>query len=261
MKLAVCGDSWFSTDIRYPNASFGQVLAQQNDWKLLDLARPGCSNFAICLQVDRAIELGADFVVVGTTSPDRVEIPLLAKKKSLWEKLKDLTWENWFDNQLVAYEKSKGLSNINYSPYKTNDSYFNDPTIISESLNNLAFSDNFPLTNEQFSTLKPYMINLFDSGAKRQVDSWIISDACRRLQKANIPFILFIEQLFQWDYSSDISWLPEDNVLRPRDFSIWTDLPRAENDCTEFHYHQDCGHILSNYLGERINGIISTSSC
>jgi hypothetical protein len=94
------------------------------------------------------------------------------------------------------------------------------------------------------------MLNLYDSGIKRQTDSWIISDACRRLEQAKIPYLLFIESLYQLDFSKDIEWVPEKNVVRPRDFSLWTELTRGP---AQFHYDVEKGSpIFAKYVESRI---------
>ena len=80
MNVAVCGDSWFAADVDEPGNSFGEVMCSRNNWSLRSLARGGCSNFAIALQVDKAIELDCDFVVLGTTTPDRSEFPIINEK-------------------------------------------------------------------------------------------------------------------------------------------------------------------------------------
>jgi hypothetical protein len=98
------------------------------------------------------------------------------------------------------------------------------------------------------------MLNLYDSGIKRQTDSWIISDACRRLEQAKIPYLLFIEELYQWDFSKDIEWIPERNVVRPRDFSVWNDVPKGD---TNFHYSTTQGStIFANYVESRIKDLL-----
>jgi hypothetical protein len=261
--VAVCGDSWFSADSQLPGKSFGEVMCIANDWELLSLARGGCSNFAIRLQVDKAIELGVDAVVLGTTSPDRSEFPIITdQNRSIWEKLKNsFNWKDWFTSQPEVYVKSRGISNILHTnSVSSTHKWISDPTIISESLNNLMFVDNKlfvdnkKLTAEQLDSLRYYMLNLYDSGIKRQIDSWIISDACRKLEQFGIPYIIFIESLYQWDFSQDISWVPEKNVVRPKDFSVWKDLPR---DSTLFHYDPIQGSkIFANYVESRIKDLL-----
>jgi hypothetical protein len=250
--IAICGDSWFSADTAFPGKSFSEVMCANNQWKLLSLARAGCSNFAIGLQVDKAIELGTDFVVVGTTTPDRGEFPIINNENSsIWAKLKNsFNWDGWFNAQPDVYVKVRGISNILHTNSISGTyPWIKDPTIISESLNNLMFWGNNKLTSEQLDALRSYMLNLYDSGIKRQTDSWIISDACRRLEQANIPYLLFIESLYQWDFSKDIEWVPEKNVVRPRDFSVYG-LPKGSE---QFHYDAEKGSpLFANYVESRI---------
>lgn len=260
--IAVCGDSWFSADPNLPGKSFGEIMCIANHWNLLSLARGGCSNFAIALQVDKAIELNADLVVLGTTTPDRAEFPIINEQNiSIWQQLKNyFNWNDWSNNQPEVYNKSRGISNILHTnSVSATHNWISDPTIISESLGNLMFLNNSiffkhnKLTQDQIDALRSYMLNLYDSGIKRQIDCWIISDACRRLEKANIPYLIFIESLYQWDFSKDIDWVPEKNIVRPRDFSIWNNLPKDE---TLFHYDTVQGsEIFSNFVEHRIKDL------
>ena len=261
--IAICGDSWFTADPALPGKSFGEVMCDQNNWKLWSLARAGCSNFAIALQVDKAIELGVDAVVIGTTTPDRCEFPIINNQNiSIWNRLKSsFNWDSSFNIQPEVYIKSRGISNVLHtnSLSKTYP-WISDPTIISESLNNVMFSSRTVpndewscFTNEQTVALRHYMLNLYDSGIKRQIDSWIISDACRRLAHANIPYLIFIESLYQWDFSKDIEWVPENNVVRPRDFSVQNDILKGN---TLFHYDEEHGSKkFANYVELRIKEI------
>ena len=255
--VAVCGDSWFSADTALPGKSFGEVMCDKNEWKLLSLARGGCSNFAIRLQVDKAIELNADVVIIGTTTPDRGEFPIInSQNKLIWEKLKSsFNWKDWFTSQPKVYIKSRGISNVLHTnSVSSTHPWIQDPTIISESLNNLMFTTHEKLTAEQLDSLRSYMLNLYDSGIKRQIDSWVISDACRSLEQADIPYLIFIESLYQWDFSNDIAWVPEKNVVRPKDFSVWTGLPRGP---ALFHYcDKQGGTVFANYVESRIKDLL-----
>jgi hypothetical protein len=255
--IAICGDSWFSADTNLPGKSFGEVMCAENNWTLLSLARCGCSNFAIGLQVDKSIELNVDFVIIGTTTPDRGEFPIISNQNSsVWNKLKkSFNWKDWFTAQPEIYVKSRGISNILHTNSLSGTyPWIKDPTIISESLNNLMFIGNNKLTIEQLDALRSYMLNLYDSGIKRQTDSWVISDACRRLEQANIPYLLFIESLYQWDFSKDIEWVSEKNVVRPRDFSVWNELPKGP---ALFHYDAETGSpIFANYVESRIKDLL-----
>jgi hypothetical protein len=253
ISVAICGDSWFTADLDQPGKSFGEIMCARNNWTLHSLARGGCSNFTIALQVDKAIELDSSFVILGTTTPDRAEFPIINDKNiSVWESLKKtFDWHNWFNAQPEVYVKSRGISNVLHThSLSSTHPWISDPTIVSESLNNLMFRNHCKLTKDQVDALQSYMLNLYDSGMKRQDDSWIISDACRRLEKSGIPYLIFVESLYQWDFSNDIEWIPEKNVVRPKDFSVWNDLPRGH---AGFHYDSNQGSkLFADYVEPRI---------
>lgn len=251
-KLAVCGDSWFSSDINHKGKSFGEILSANLGWEFLSLARGGCSNFAISLQVDKAIEVNADFIIVGATTPDRIDIPIINKKNiSIWHKLKQyFNWDDWSYYQPEIYQKNRGISNIwhkHRNDLSNHNTWIDDPLIISESLNNLVFTNPYALDSEILDALKSYMLNLYDSGIKRQTDCWIMSDACHRLLRSRIPFLFYIEPLFdpgdhwQTGFKVDIGWLEKKNLVEPWEFSYYH-LPKKNPG--SFHYDVDEGGVI-----------------
>jgi hypothetical protein len=263
--VAVCGDSWFTSDNSHPGKSFGEIIARNNNWNLKSLAQMSCSNFAISLQVDRAIELKSDFIIVGTTTPDRVEIPIIdSNNKYIWENLKSFfNWSDWADHQPEVYKKSHGVDNIRprdaHGPL-AHDAGKPAPTVISESINNLLFRNRHNFDNLQLDALKLYATALYDSGVKRQVDCWIISDACRRLISSKIPFLLYIEPLFdpgdhwQTGFKNDIDWVDKKNIIEPWQFSYYN-LP--QNNAGAFHYNIDQGAIVfATYIESRIKELL-----
>ena len=256
MKLAVCGDSWFCSDLKHPGASFGEILTSANQWELLSLARGGCSNIAISLQVDMAIALNADLVIVGTTSADRIEIPIQPTKLS-----STFNWTGWETNVTRSFDKTKGLSNIQYAPHPDLSSlhtFLNDPTMISESMNNLAFkranTEYYSLSDQQLEALKLYMIHLYDDRLKQQMDVWIINDACRRLTTANKPFILCTEGLYSGNYITDSNWLPDKNKVLVDDFSMYV-YGNSKNK-HRFHYNLADSKLIADYFNTRLEQIL-----
>lgn len=257
--LAICGDSWFTSDLSTPGKSFGEVLSSKYGYEFLSLARAGCSNFAISLQVRKAIDLGADIVIVGATTPDRIEIPIIAKNLSAWEKLKQaFNWEAWFTNQPSCYDARRGLDNIKYFSdldLSSCHSFLNNPSVLSESLNNLAFQVvhnteySQLLTSEQIEALKHYMLNLYDREIKRQYDIWAIGDACRKLVQTNTPFLLFTDHLYL-DRVDEVNWIPEDNKVQDFKFNQY---PPGN---TRFHYSVAASDYIANYFQSRIERLL-----
>lgn len=263
--FAVCGDSWFSSDLLNPGKSFGERIAKQKNWNLISLARGGCSNFAISLQVDKAIELKCDLIIVGCTTPDRIEIPIINNSnKGMWEKLKNnFSWKNWSYLQPEVYNMLRGISNVEHrhKPDLSNTNpWISNPTIISESINNLIVDNPYNLDSEQLTALKYYIHHLYDNGIKRQIDCWTMSDSARRLIQSNIPFLLYIEPLFdstgfyQEGFRSCIDWVDEKNLILPNQFSYYN-IPQTNPG--SFHYDVDTGaEMFTNYILQRIKELV-----
>lgn len=253
--IAVCGDSWFTCDTDCPGQSFVEVLCSKYGFELLSLARGGCSNFAISLQVRKAIDLGADIVIVGATTPDRIEIPIIAKNLSAWQKLKQtFSWNSWFETQPACYDPRRGLDNIAYySPrdLSSQHDFTKDPTVLSESMNNLAFLKNNTegLDNEQVDSLRYYMLNLYDREIKRQYDIWAIGDACRRLEEKHTPFLLFTAHLYATRLE-EINWIPENNKLQDFDFG------KFPSNGPRFHYSPSASETIADYFYSRIERLL-----
>ena len=261
-QLAVCGDSWFSSHPdKIEQSVVGQLVTQHN-FLLLSLARVGCSNFAIALQIDHAIKAGADFIIVGATTPDRIELPIINdSNRNIWARLRQtFTWKGWFDYQPGVYLKRRGLANVKYTGRRdlsNRHSFLTDPTIISESINNLAFGESgaleaYGLDETRTDALKSYMVHLYDTYVKRQYDSWIISDAIRRIQLAGIPFLLYAGALYDGEYIDDIAWVPRENLILPGDFNYYN-LPLSASSIS--HLDTAESKIFADYITTRLKGL------
>jgi hypothetical protein len=256
VKLAICGDSWFSGDVKYPGRSFGELLCGKNQWELISLALGGCSAFAICLQVDKAIELGADFIVIGTTTPDRIDIPIMNHGVPVpFQSVRDFfSWDNYFKHNPSVFDRYRGLSNISYdSDYlSSQNDFLTEPTIYSATMANLLWlRDSKKLTVEQAEALKLYMTNLYDMGVKRETDVRLYSDACHRLDRAGIPYLLCIESL-----DSDRTQFPlidSDKIMTMDQFQFGA-LPRSS---AMFHYCTEVGgQPFADYIETRITQLM-----
>jgi hypothetical protein len=69
------GCSFMSSDTRWPDQpSFLDQYADYRGWQHVSLARPGATNLCIHLQIERAIQDHADYVIIGATSSDRIDV-------------------------------------------------------------------------------------------------------------------------------------------------------------------------------------------
>ena len=255
MKFIVCGDSWFSSVRDFPDESFAEQLCARHDWNLVSLARGGCSNFAIALQINRAIEMGAEFIVAGATTADRIEIPI---KQQRFEDIRDVfNWSKWSAHAPKHYVKHRGIDNVKYKPHPDISSdleSLKDPTILSESINNLAFQENNYFYYEQeFSdqradALKQYLVHLYDEHIKRQYDSWCLSDALRRLQASKIPFLFFTYPIFENEWYEDIAWVDKENLVFKYQFDYFN-LPYGP---ARFHTSVAGATQFADYIQSRL---------
>ncbi len=131
--LAVCGDSFMSAvsaDEYGADSHFTQLLAKKLDWDYVTFARGGCGNSVIRLQIDEAIKIKPDLVIIGTTTADRLEFPIFPILRR--------TEENFWDG---VYIKNHGLSNISWTPcdFSNNLELFNGrtPTLEAQTISNM----------------------------------------------------------------------------------------------------------------------------
>ena len=256
--LAVCGDSWCTSDLAFPGKSFGEIISANKNWNLISLARSGCSNFTIALQIDKAIEMEVDAVIFGTTTPDRIEIPMEKGENNIVSKLMSaINWKEWSSSYTHKFDKSRGLSNIQYAPHPDLSSqldFLTDPTIISEHIYTfivrVANSEFYHLSDDQIAALKAYVTHLYDYGVKLQTDTWIINDACRRLLASKIPFLVI-----EWsEFSDELTWLPRENRIPQDDFNLTN---RTIDPETRFHYNiTNDGIEIANYFQQRLDKLL-----
>lgn len=202
--LGICGDSFMATknyeegvDNGY-GKHFTEILAKKLDCDLITYARGGCSNQAIRLQIDEIIKHKPDHVIIGSTNPDRIEVPT-----------SDLTVkdyrEKWYKGN---YMPATGLFNIDYSGYyetyvAANHEGFknNTPTLRSETLSNI-FDYTAPgalYTKAQLDALERYFHVIYDYTWKMQQDSWILSDGLHKLKHYGISYHFICYGLYTFD--------------------------------------------------------------
>lgn len=152
--IVVCGDSFNVDDQDYPNIHWTTSL---KDFKLTNLAIPGASNLVIRLQIDRAINLCPDLIVVGFTSSMRTTIKY---NKQLNTNLLD---------RIYCAPGDKNLFDIISFPYAGAELYD-------------------VLTTNQLSILKDYVAEFVDLDLLRSENYYIIKDALETLVQSKIKF-------------------------------------------------------------------------
>ena len=199
-KLMVCGCSFSATSTieEYKGTSWSEVLADKLGWELQNVARQGCSNGGIRIQIDEVIRQRPDFAIITPTSYDRIEIPNFHKEKisitnfNPFQPIVDLflrpTDYEVYQDDKKSYFKEAGLDNINYGN--------NRSRLIIETMHSLcgdwghAYRPNMPVPQEVQEALKMHLNHLYDARWKRQTDEWIIRDGLVQLRANNIPFLV-----------------------------------------------------------------------
>jgi hypothetical protein len=167
--LAVCGCSWSAVSRHkdYKNTHWSELLANELQLKLYNLAIPGSSNLIIRLQIDKAIELNTDLIIITPTSPDRIEIP----------------------NKFVDEPDRISYDDVNDYTTDGNNKY----------LRSLPLWD---FVNKKIPGIEDYVKHLYSSTVKKQIDRWIIRDGIHQIKLKNIPYI--IQPQLLWDKNIDI---------------------------------------------------------
>jgi len=151
--IVVCGDSFYFDDADYPNIHWTSKFTN-----LTNLAMPGASNLVIRMQIDRAISLNPDLVVVSFTSCLRTVIKY--KNHS--------TEKNLLDRLYVP------KSNLDYDlisfPY-AGAKYFNQ------------------ISNHQLDILNRYAAEFVDLDLLRQENYYLVKDALETLLQSGVKFV------------------------------------------------------------------------
>ena len=179
-KIVICGDSFFSADLKFPGTHFSELLDCE---EYINLARTGCSNTCIRLQVSRAIELMPDLIIVGATDHSRLEIPL-----------EKYISENGLDN--VEYAISF-LGN-NFSSTVVNQNPQRPVTMHSEHISALSRTGYLPKNKEQ--AFKYFITELWDEDWEQERNKFIIESSLYTLQFSGIRFVYMPNTNYVPDY-------------------------------------------------------------
>lgn len=163
--IVVCGDSFMAPDSAATGQHFSEIMSA------LSLARPGCGNIDICFQIQEAIRLRADRVIIGTTDSARTEL------KMSTDPLHDLSLQNF-----------------------RNGDYISDtiPTLIGEEPD---IKDKYNIHPDRRSAVKQYFVEMYDSVLKHTTDMWALGYWYQQLQDRKIPYEVLPKNFCIYDYA------------------------------------------------------------
>ena len=198
--LYSCGCSFMSIDTKDTGiTSFLDLYAEQKGFKHVSLARSGATNFLIRLQIEEAIKQNADYIVISTTTNDRMDIPIIARES-------DIQWPVQLKDVEYAGYRSASANNIT-----------TDPKIVCDSINNWTtdnykwvFHDNFKrteITQPQIEAKKQYVAMLHNFTLEQTKDYYIISEGLRKLISLGKKFKFMRGPMYcDWDFVGDRLW-------------------------------------------------------
>lgn len=220
-KLGICGDSFMASMAFDENnldngygKHFTELLAKKMKFEIITFARYGCSNQSIRLQMEEIIKENPYLVIIGTTSIDRLEIPINNKK----------LYQNYNSIYNIDYSNNlnKSSDHINFKKI--------DPTLYSLTFNDIFFGNKYNFNEKDINLFKDYFDRMYDLNWKRQQDTWIISDGLRKLQDNNINFYCINNFLNKEDLEIFGDKIIYDTELNPWSYFI-------ENHNTKYLFH------------------------
>jgi len=206
-KLMVAGCSYSAVSRSHPDTAWSELLARRLDWELVNLARQGCSNGGIRIQIEEIRRQRPDFAIITPTFWDRMEIPATAapydwsQRNQGWDPplqrhLQDSTKKN-------GYQRKDGIDNVNYG----NNNY----NMVCETIFTLA--ENFPhpyrsglISRDAQTAVRHYIDAIYDTEWKKQQDEWIIVGGLLELYLEGIPFIVCPALLWPFDPNNQDQW-------------------------------------------------------
>jgi hypothetical protein len=203
MHLMIAGCSFSAVSKTLPGTSWSERLADRLGWRLTNLARQGCSNGGIRVQMDEILRQRPDFAVVTPTFWDRMEIPARSapfdwnQTRTGWnpavqQHLQDRTIQN-------GYDRSAGIDNVNYGN--------NAARMICETIYTLAENFDHPyrsgkISREAQTAVRHYIDAIYDSEWKKQQDEWIIREGVFQMFHAGLRFL--VVPVLLWPFDPDL---------------------------------------------------------
>jgi len=206
--LMIAGCSFSAPSKTLPGTSWSEVMADQLGWRLTNLARQGCSNGGVRIQIDEILRQRPDFAIVSGTFWDRMEIPARAApyvapknenkgwNSDLQQHLQDRTIKN-------GYDRADGINNVNYGD--------NNYNMICETIFSLAENYDHPYRSTKIDKhtqqgIKSFIDTIYDSEWKKQQDEWIIREGVLQLYLNGIKFLFLPNLLWPFDPNHPTQW-------------------------------------------------------
>jgi len=228
-KLMVAGCSFSAVSKTLPGTSWSEVLADRLGWDLINLARQGCSNGGVRLQIEEIRRQRPDFAVITPTFWDRMEIPANSAPYD-WSQASSAGENPALQQHLqnrelgVGYRRQDGIRNVNYGHEPSN--------MICETIFTLAENSDHPYRMAKISRdaqrgIRAWIDTIYDTEWKKQQDEWIIKEGILQLYFDDIPFIVSPDLLWPFDPNDSNQWSRIFPSILPGHYVV--------QDCVESH--------------------------
>lgn len=209
MKLMIAGCSFSAPSKTLPGTSWSELLARKlGDWQLINLARQGCSNGGIRIQMDEIRRQQPDFAVIGPTFWDRMEIPANSAPYD-WSQApsagENPPLERHLQNRDLGngYRRQDGIRNVNYGSEPSN--------MICETIFTLAENFDHPYRMARISRdaqrgIRAWIDSIYDNAWKKQQDEWIIREGVIMMYLDGIKFLVLPNLLWPFDPDHQTQW-------------------------------------------------------
>jgi hypothetical protein len=202
-------------DSQYPGTHFTEVVAKNLNAELISLARVGASNFYITQQVEHAITLNPDLILLVFSNYDRTELLI---------------------DRDIPYDPIAGLENFTGA----------HPTVSS---NVITAFINSPYKSKDSNFLKEYFAEVYDFGLQYHKDYYLCLGMLSRLANAQIPFIFNHGGMRHWRANPDQVWNDyRHNFIPGKDANPWDQENYKSGQCSgiyhgSFDTHQDIAKL------------------
>lgn len=167
--IVVCGDSFMAPDPNAPGRHFSELIGA------VSLAKPGCSNTEICFQIEEAIAMRANKIIIGTTDPSRTELKLTDQN------IDSVTLKN-FRNQDYVSDTISSLIGTQFELGKKN----------------------YQISQTKRDAVKIYFTEIFDTVLKRTVDEWALGYWYKKLEEAGINYYILPRNFCIYSYALNL---------------------------------------------------------
>jgi hypothetical protein len=192
MRIVVCGDSYMTQDSRPPaqGRHFSQLLEPH---EVINLSRGGMSNIGICFQLEQALLLKPNIIIIGTTDSGRIEIPSGHGKFQVSDRLKNIVYThvNSVNTVYAGNETAPIISDT-------------IPTIIGEEED---LKKSYILSTEVRQAVKQYFSYMYHPEVKSLSDAWAIGYWVMLLEKNGIKVIIAREALTHLYEAKPTEWV------------------------------------------------------